>query len=143
MDRKQIIMNFTTPPSSDDLQVIAEAIVESLPEELEDYCEALAVQIEDMADEALEHELDLDDPFELTCLYRSGKQIAPGVESKVANDDDLIIIFRRPFLDMWCETGEDINLLMRQIIIEEIGQNFDFSEDEIEEMSERHCQGML
>ncbi len=143
MDQQQIIMNFTVPPSTDDLEVIAQAILDNMPEELSSYCEDIAVQIEDVADEALEDEFDLDDPFELVALYRKGSQISPGVQSKVANDDDVIIIFRRPLLDIWCESGEDITDVMRQAIIEELGANFDFSEDEIDDMTQRHYQGML
>ncbi len=143
MDSKQIIMSFSTPPSMDDLEVMAGEIIETLPEELAEFCDSMAIQIEDMADEALEDELDLDDAFDLLALYRSGKEISPGVERKTANDDDLLIIFRRPVLDLWCETGEDLTHILRQTMIEEIGRNFDFSTDEIDEMTERHYQGML
>lgn len=140
---QKIIMNFTRPPSDDDLEAIAQDALENLPEELMEYCESLVLQIEDIPDEALEQEQELDDPFELLALYRSGSQIAPGVQSKVANDDDVLILFRRPILDYWCESQEDITLLVREIIIEELGKNFDFSDDEIEEMAGRHFQGML
>jgi len=143
MDQQRIIMNFTVPPSADDLEVIAEEALELLPEELMEFCDSLAIQIEEIADEALETDLDLEDPFDLVALYRSGGQIAPGVEKKVANDEDLLIIFRRPLLDIWCETGDNLNDVVRQVMIEELGQNFDFSEDEIDEMTQRHYQGML
>ncbi|QQG37377.1 MAG: metallopeptidase family protein [Micavibrio aeruginosavorus] len=143
MERQDIIMSFSTPPSSDDLEALAKSILTHLPEEILELCEDLAIRIEELADEAIESELDLDDPFELICLYRSGSEIAPGVTRKVANDDDLLLIFRRPLLDLWCETAEDLNILMRQVMIEELGQNFDFSEDEINEMSQRHYQGLF
>lgn len=143
MEQQQIIMNFTLPPSAEDLTVIAESAVEHLPEELIAFCDSLVIHIEELADEALENDLELEDPYELVALYRSGSQIAPGVEKKVANDDDILIIFRRPLLDLWCETGEDLNNLMRQVMIEELGQNFDFSDEEIDEMTQRHYQGML
>ena len=136
-------MNFTVPPSPDDLEAIAQDVLANLPEELLEFCDGLALQIEDIADEALEDELDLDDPFELVALFRSGKQISPGVESKVANDDDILILFRRAILDMWCESGEDLTQVVRDVMIEELGSNFDFSEDEIEDMSKRHHQGLL
>ncbi len=140
---QQIIMNFTRPPSADDLMVIAESIVASLPEEIGEHCESLVIQIEELADEAIENDMDLEDPYELVALYRSGGQIAPGVQKKVANDDDILILFRRPLLDLWCETGDDLSALVRQVMIEELGQNFDFSDDEIDEMTQRHYQGML
>ena len=136
-------MNFTVPPSVDDLEALAQDVVENLPEELMEFCDGLNLQVDDIPDEALEDELDLDDPFELLALYRSGKQIAPGVESKVANDDDVLVVFRRSVLDYWCESGEDLTLIMREVIIEELGKTFDFSDDEIEDMSQRHSQIMF
>ena len=140
---QKIIMNFTTPPSDDDLQAIAEDILDNLPDELLEFCDGMTIEISDMADETLMDDLDLDDPFELLSLYRSGSQISPGVESKVANDDDVLTLFRRAILDLWCETGEDLTQIVRETMIEEIGRNFDFSDDEIEDMAKRHHQGML
>jgi predicted Zn-dependent protease with MMP-like domain len=99
--------------------------------------------VEDFPDEAVQHDLDLDDPYELLALYRSGSQIAPGVTKKTANDDDILMIFRRPLLDAWCESGEDLGTLIRHVMIGELGQNFDFSEEDIEEMISRHFQGIL
>ncbi|HOO81317.1 MAG TPA: metallopeptidase family protein [Alphaproteobacteria bacterium] len=143
MSAKQIIMNFTVPPSIDDLNVMAASILESLPEELLEFCDSLAISLDEFPDETLEQELELEDTYELLALYRSGKEISPGVEKKTANDEDVLVLFRRPILDMWCEIGEDLGGLLRQVMIEELGKYFDFSEDEIEEMSERHYQGML
>lgn len=140
---QKIIMNFTVPPSADDLEAIAQDVVQNLPDELLEFCDGLAVQIEELADVALEEEFDLEDPYDLLAVYKSGKQISPGVESKVANDDDVLILFRMAILDIWCETGEDLTQVVRDVMIEEIGNNFDFSEDEIEDMSRRHHQGML
>lgn len=143
MNQHKIIMSFSSPPSADDLLEMAGTILETLPEELLEHCEDLALHCEELADEALEVELELDDPYDLLALYRSGKEIAPGVLKKVANDDDALILFRRPILDMWCELGEDLTNLLREVVIEELAQNFDFSEDEIEEMARRHHQGMF
>lgn len=137
MERDHIIMSFSLPPSPDDLMVMVKAAVLSLPEELAEHIENMAIKIEEFPDEAIQQELDLEDPYELLALYRSGSQIAPGVTKKSANDDDLLIVFRRPVLDAWVEAGEDLNVLLRQVMIEELGQNFDFSDEEIEEMAAR------
>lgn len=140
---KQIIMNFSFPPSLDDFEVMAAEAVELLPEELAEFSDSLSIEIEDFPDDVTERDLDLEDPYELLALYKSGKEISPGVESMSANDDDLLVLYRRPILDMWCESGDDLGGLIRQVIIEELGRHFDFSDDEITDMSERHYQGML
>lgn len=138
-----IIMNFSAPPSIDDIETISKELLAALPEELSECCETLAIEVEDYPDDATIAELELEDPYELVALYRSGKEISPGVERKVANDDDVLVLFRRPILDLWCEMQEDLTSLIREVMIEELAQNFDFSEEEIEEMAARHHQGML
>ncbi len=143
MDCQQIIMNFTVPPSIDDVQALASVVLLNLPDELTRECEDLSVILEEMADETTVNDLDLDDSFDLPALYKSAKEIAPGIERKVANDDDVLILYRRAVLDLWCETGEDLQSVIRQVIIDELGRYFEFSDDDIEEMNARHYQGML
>lgn len=122
---------------------MASEILEALPEELLEYCDGLAISVEDLPDETTEQELDLEDTYDLLALYKSGKEISPGVEKKTANDDDVLTLYRRAILDMWCETSDDLSGMIRQIMIEELGRHFDFSDDEIDDMAERHYQGML
>ena len=140
---QQIIMNFSLPPSPDDIIVIAQEHFESLPEELAEFCDELIIQIEELPDEATESDLELSDPFELLSLFKSSKELSPGIEKQGANDNDILILYRRPILDMWCETGEHLSIIVREAMIGELGNNFDFSEEEIEEMNQRHHQGML
>lgn len=143
MECRQIIMNYTVPPSREDMEVLALGILECLPDELERYCNEISVVVEDMVDDTLSADLDIDDPFELLAIYKNGKEITPGVERKVANDDDVLVLYRRAILDMWCETEDDLLATVRNIIIEELGRYFEFSDDEIQDMTDRHFQGAL
>lgn len=143
MENRNIIMNYTVAPSLDDMEMIALSLMETLPDEILRHCEDLGILVEDMVDEVIEQDLDLSDPFELLALYKSGKEISPGVELKNAENEDVLILFRRSILDVWCETGDDLGNLIRQVMIEEIARNFDFNEDDINEMLLRHFQGML
>ena len=135
---QQIIMNFSTAPTMDDINIIALEQIENLPDELIELCEEVVVQIEEIADEATESDLDLDHPYDLLALFKGGKQLAPGVEKKSANDDDTLILYRRALLDVWGETGEELSQIIREAMIEELAANFDFSDDEIEEMQRRY-----
>ncbi len=144
MDAKQIIMTYTAAPNMDDLLVLANEILDvAIPEELQEFCETLVLQMEDFPEDTVQRDLRVDDPYELLALYKSGAEISPGVEKKGANDDDVLILYRRPILDMWCESGEDLTVLLRHTIIEELAQNFEFTDDEIDEFTSRHYQGML
>jgi predicted Zn-dependent protease with MMP-like domain len=143
MNQHRIIMNFSAPPSVEDLETMAKEILALLPEEILEHCDELAIRIEDFPDDAVQSEMDLDDLYDLVALYRNGKEISPGVQRKIANDDDLLILYRRPILDLWCDTQDDLTGLLREVMIQELANNFEFSEDEIEEMTNRHYQGML
>ena len=143
MECKRIIMNYTAPPSAEDLEDLTSFLWDSLPEELVSRCDDLMIAIEEMADDTTLDDLEVEDPFELLALYRDGKEISPGVERKVANDDDVLVLYRRSILDMWCETQEDLQNLIRQVVIEELGRHFEFSEEDVEEMAGRHYQGLL
>lgn len=143
MEQHRIIMNFSAPPSAEDIDTIAKDILASLPEELMEHCETLLLQVEEFADDATQAEMEIDDPYELLALYKSGKEISRGVQRKVANDDDILFLYRRAILEVWCETQDDLASLIREIMIEELAQNFDFTEEEIEEMAARHHQGMF
>jgi len=143
MDAKQIIMNYTTPPGLNEFETLSAAILEAMPDELSAHCADLNVVIEDFPDDAMQADMDVDDPYELLALYRGGKELSPGIEKKNTDDDDTLLLFRRPILDLWCENCEDITALMRDIMIEEIAKAHDFSEDDIDEMTAGHSQQIL
>jgi len=142
-ERKQIIMNFSTPPSLEDIQVLAEEAFESLPEELAQFCDELEIRVDDFPDAALEQDMDLESPYDLVALYICDESDLPGTIRKLSNDTATFTFFRRPLLDEWCDAGEDLNMLIRQVMITEIGQTHGFSDDELQEMSNRHYQGMF
>jgi predicted Zn-dependent protease with MMP-like domain len=134
LSRHEIVMTYTTAPSLDDLIVMARSILSDLPDELAQKCEELGLEFDEFPDEALEQEQGLETPYELLALFRKGSEIAPGVQKKVANNDDVLLLFRRPILDLWCETGDDLYALMREVIIEEIARNYEFPDSDIKAM---------
>lgn len=131
-------MNYSSAPTADDITVLAMQVLSSLPDELAEACEELGLQVEEFPDETLENEMELETPYELLALYKSGKELSPGVEKKVANDDDILLLFRRPILDLWCETGDDLAGLVREVIIEEIARSQEFSENDIANMLKQY-----
>jgi predicted Zn-dependent protease with MMP-like domain len=50
----------------------------------------------------------------------------------IADSPDMIFLYRRPILDYWCETGEDIAQVVRNVLIHEIGHHFGFSDDDMD-----------
>jgi predicted Zn-dependent protease with MMP-like domain len=142
-ERPSIIMQFTAPPSLDDVLAIAHMHLETLPEELLEKCHELTLAIDDFPDPATEQDQGINDPYELLALFKAGSQMAPGVTKKSNHNADVLTLYRRPILDMWCESGEDLSQLIRQVMIGELGEAHEFSEADIDEMLTRHYQGLL
>ena len=137
-ERQEIIMNLGRAPSLDDVLTIARSVLNSLPEELIELFEDLELDIQDFPDEVVEMEQGLEDPYDLLSLYKSAKEVSPGVEKKDAEGNDTLLLYRRPIIDYWSENGERFELVVRQIIIEELANQHDFTDDEIDEMVSRH-----
>ena len=129
--RTEIFMSFSRPPSADDILQLALQHKDSLPPSIAARCEDLLIDVEEFPDELVEQELELNDAYELLCLYKSAREVSPGVEKKQAAGDDHLVLYRRPILDMWAETNDDLNDLLRQIILGEIAAHFDVPEDDI------------
>jgi predicted Zn-dependent protease with MMP-like domain len=138
--RQEIIMNFSTPPSDEDLMVLARECVENMPDEFAAFCKDLDVAVEDFVDEHTESQLETDDAYEVLLYIKSGKEISPGIESVSSANNDTLLLYRRAIIDYWAETQEDLADLVTRIIFEEIAAEHDYTAEEIAEMVNTHLQ---
>ena len=120
-----------TPPSLADLEMIAADEMARIPEELRAQLGAVVIRIEDFPDEETEEEMELESPFDLLGLYR-GVALPRQSLLDVRSMPDMIFLYRRPILDYWCETGQDLRALVRHVLIHEIGHHFGFSDDDMD-----------
>ncbi|HRK95249.1 MAG TPA: metallopeptidase family protein [Rhodospirillales bacterium] len=121
----------STPPSLDDIEAMARWALASVPETFRQYAANLVIRVEDFVDEETEEEMDLESPFELLGLYR-GVSLNNKSVTVSSQDVDMVFLYRRPILDYWCETGEDLAHLVRHVLIHEIGHHFGFSDDDMD-----------
>ena len=122
---------YGAPPSAEHLEALAEEAFATIPGELRSQVRGVAIHVEDFPDEETMDELDLESPFDLLGLYR-GIDILRRSVTHVAEDIDIIFLYRRPILDYWCETGEDLPDIVRHVLIHEIGHHFGFSDEDME-----------
>ena len=125
----------TLPPSLDELGELAHEAFQTIPDELRRHVDGVVIRVDEFPDEDTEREMELDSPFDLLGLYR-GVDIGHKSASGVANDVDMIFLYRRPLLDYWCETGEDLKLLVRHVLIHEIGHHFGLSDEDMERIED-------
>jgi predicted Zn-dependent protease with MMP-like domain len=122
---------FTTAPDLADIEALARAALATIPDILRDRVEGVIIRVEEFPDPATEREMGLETPFDLLGLYRGVPFGEKGV-SATPQDIDMIFLYRRPLLDYWCETGEDLTHLVRHVLIHEIGHHFGFSDEQME-----------
>jgi predicted Zn-dependent protease with MMP-like domain len=91
----------------------------------------VVIRVDDFPDEDTEREMGLATPFDLLGLYR-GVPIGEKGTGFTAHDVDMIFLYRRPLLDYWCETEEDLLHLIRHVMIHEIGHHFGLSDEDME-----------
>lgn len=122
---------YSTPPSLADIEAIAEEALQSLPDALRSFAHGVALHVDDFPDDDTLEEMGCESPFDLMGLYRG---VALHLKSFTQSpaDVDHIFLYRRPLLDYWCETGEDLTRLVRHVMIHEIGHHFGFSDEDMD-----------
>jgi len=123
------------PPSLAEFETLAQDAFESIPPELAKHVGEIVFRIEDFPDEETEREMGLETPFDLLGLYRGVALPFQGTGQMQA-DLDMIFLYRRPILDYWCETGEDLADIVRHVLIHEIGHHFGFSDADMERLEQ-------
>ena len=123
--------SFSRPPDLEDIEALARRAYDEIPALLRAKAENVVIRVEDFPDRETEREMGLQSPFELMGLYR-GVPFGERSITDTPQDIDLIVLYRRPLLDYWCETQEDFTDLVRHVLIHEIGHHFGFSDSDME-----------
>ncbi len=128
--------NFSVPPGLAGMETMARAALKTIPEKLRRHVRGVAIRIEEFPDAETEREMGLESPFDLLGLYR-GVSLDRKSVSDTPTDVDMIFLYRRPILDYWCETGEDLTHVIRHVLIHEIGHHFGLSDEDMERIEEQ------
>ena len=121
---------FGLPPSADEIEAIARATLERLPDPFADSLGDVVLLVQDFADEATLAQMGIEDPFELSGLYEG----VPLTERSVEESGTLperILLYRRPILDEWADSEETLEHLVAHVLIHEVGHHFGLSDDDI------------
>ncbi len=122
---------YTEAPTLADIEDCAAAAFATIPQRLRRLARGVVFQVADFPDAETEAEMGLESPFDLLGLYR-GIPIGEKAGGHTPQDVDMVFLYRRPILDYWCETGEDLTHLIRHVLIHEIGHHFGFSDEDME-----------
>ncbi|MDA8232592.1 MAG: metallopeptidase family protein [Magnetospirillum sp.] len=131
----RLIPHHSTPPTLADLEIIAQTAFAEIPDELRRHAADVVIRVEEFPDEDTERDMELESPFDLLGLYK-GVALPGKIFSETQPAVDMILLYRRPILDYWCETGEDLSGLVKHVLIHEIGHHFGFSDEDMERIED-------
>ncbi|MGC2203483.1 MAG: metallopeptidase family protein [Stellaceae bacterium] len=123
------------PPSFDEIEQLAERALATIPHRLRRHLGQVVIRVEEFPDEETEAAMGLESPFDILGLYR-GVALPHKSVGDPRPDVDMVYLYRRPILDYWCETGEDLAQLVRHVLIHEIGHHFGFSDEDMARIEE-------
>ncbi len=119
------------PPTLDDIATVARELLRELPEPFRRLVAVVPVKVEDWPDEATLDSLEIEDPLELTGLYRG---VPVGERHALAlppEEPEMIHLYRMPILHEWCERGCSLEEVVFDVLMHEIGHHFGMSEEEV------------
>lgn len=123
------------PPALADLEALAQRALATVPAALKRQLGPVVIRVEEFPDAETEAEMGLESPFDILGLYRG---VALPLKSVAYPSPaiDMIFLYRRPILDYWCDSGEDLARIVRHVLIHEIGHHFGFSDADMERIEE-------
>jgi acetylglutamate kinase len=126
---------FTTPPSTAEIEALAERALAGIPPKLRRHIAGVGIMVEELADDATLDEMGIESPYDLTGLY-SGTPLHQRHTDDPIRMPDTVHLYRQAILLEWIELGEDLHRLVRNVVIHEIAHHFGFSDAEIEALEQ-------
>jgi len=118
-------------PTLVEIEALAARALAALPRRFKRHLGPVVIRVDDFPDRETERAMELASPFDILGLYR-GVALPHKSVSDPRPALDMIFLYRRPILDYWCETGEDLFEVIRHVLIHEIGHHFGFSDQDME-----------
>jgi predicted Zn-dependent protease with MMP-like domain len=118
-------------PSLADIETLAEAARDALPEPFAAAAQGVAIRVEEMADAEILRDLGIADPFELTGLY-DGIPLTQKSLMDTPHAPDTIWLFRAAILDEWMARGDvALDALVTHVYVHELAHHLGWSDDDI------------
>jgi predicted Zn-dependent protease with MMP-like domain len=118
-------------PSLDDIRMLAEQALDRLPLAFRERLSSLPILVMEFPDDEIVEEMELETPFDLLGLYQ-GVDLTRKSISDVSSVPDMVLLFRRPILDLWSEGEDTLDALVAHVLIHEIGHHFGLSDEDME-----------
>ena len=118
-------------PTLADIEIMAQAAVERLPEGFRRYLASVVLRIEDFPDADVIAEMQLESEWDILGLYQ-GRHVGMKGDEPSGVLPDLIFLYRRPMLDEWCQSDDTLETIVTHVLVHEVGHHFGLSDDAME-----------
>lgn len=116
-----------TAPGLEEIERLARDALARIPQHFASHLPGIILQVEDWPSPDLLDAMGIADPYELTGLYE-GRPVGEKSIDDFATLPDRILLFRRPLLDEWAETGVALAELVNHVVVHEVGHHFGLSD---------------
>jgi predicted Zn-dependent protease with MMP-like domain len=117
--------------SQERFEQVAQETWDGLPEDFRAIAGNLVIQVVDFADRETLGHLGIHSPYGLLGLYHGVGLPFKGVWDP-PRLPDMIFLYRKPILSFARAEGENVETVIRHVLIHEIGHHFGFSDDDID-----------
>ena len=121
-------------PSLDDMETLARDCFAELPESFRALAGDITFMVQDFPDVVVIDDMALESPFDILGLFQ-GPNLAERGQSPGQNT--MIFLYRRPILDYWAENADPLGVIIRHVLIHEVGHHFGLSDEAMEEIEEQ------
>lgn len=121
-------------PSLDDIEALARDCFSELPESFRALAGDITFMVQDFPDVVVIEEMELESPFDILGLFQ-GPNLAE--RDRAAAENTMIFLYRRPILDYWAENADPLGVIIRHVLIHEIGHHFGLSDEAMEAIEEQ------
>ena len=109
------LYHYATPPALHQIEAAAREAYAGIPVELRRFASNVVIRVQDFPDDDTLEEMECETPFDLLGLYQ-GVDLTQKTSNDLPEDVDMIFLYRRPILDYWCETEENLVEVVRHVL---------------------------
>lgn len=122
---------FGRAPSIDEIAGIAERELARLPERFRRLVRGVSFRVEERCDDDVVRDMGLEGPYDLLGLYH-GVHIGEKDGAPSGAGPDMVFLYRQALLDHWTESEDELEAVVRHVLVHEIGHHFGLSDDDME-----------
>jgi predicted Zn-dependent protease with MMP-like domain len=130
---EQIKPDIDSPPPPSEIEVLAQKVLATLPEQFLRQIRDVAIRVVDFPDSETKSRLRVRSGYDLLGLYHGTSLLHKSVMYPQP-DSDMIYLYREPILAFCRATGQPLDAVVRHVLIHEIGHHFGFSDADMERL---------